>query len=274
MKNSVKAVILAAGIGRRLKPYTTEKPKCMARLAGVPIITHQIRVLESLGIKDITIVTGYKADKVEPVGHKTIYNADYRSTNMVASFMRAEKLFGGRADILAVYGDIIFEKKIIKKLLACKASICTTVDESWLNLWKIRSENPLNDAETLKTDACDNITELGKKPAALKEIQGQYMGLIKISAEFVPKVVDIYKNMDRKAVFEGKSFSNMFMTSFLQYLIDSGQELRAVTVSGGWLEVDTAGDLELYNKMHMEGTLSEYCRIFEIRDKATQDTTS
>lgn len=274
MKNSVKAIILAAGIGRRLKPYTADIPKCMVKVAGVPIITRQIRVLENLGIKDITIVTGYKADKVEPIGRATIYNADYENTNMVASFMRAEKLLDGKADILAVYGDIIFEEKVIEKLLACETSICTTVDESWLNLWKIRSENPLNDAETLKLDTSKNITELGKKPADLKEIHAQYMGLIKISAKFAPSLVTIYKEMDRKAIFDGKNFPNMFMTSFLQYLIDSGQELRAVMVRGGWLEVDTARDLELYNKMHMEGKLSEYCRILEIQDRATQDTTS
>jgi len=267
MKNPIKAVILAAGVGRRLKPYTAEVPKCMVTVAGVPLIAHQIRVLESFGIKDITIVTGYKADTVEPLGHKTIYNADYENTNMVASFMRAEKLLDGKADILTVYGDIIFEEKVIKKLLACRASICTTVDESWLNLWKIRSDNPLNDAETLKIDAFKNITELGKKTAVLEEIQGQYMGLIKIRAEFAPSLVGIYKDMDRKAIFDGKNFSNMFMTSFLQYLIDSEQELRAVMVSGGWLEVDTAGDLELYNRMYAEGTLSGYCRILEKQDR-------
>jgi len=263
MKNSVKAVILAAGLGQRLKPYTLDRPKCMVPMAGVPIITHQIRVLESLGIKEITIITGYKADGIKPLGYKTIYNAEYANTNMVASFMCAEKLLDGRSDILVVYGDIVFEEKIIKKLLACKVSICTTVDESWLDLWKIRSENPLSDAETLKFDAFKNITELGKKPAALEEIQGQYMGLIKIRAEFAPNLVNIYKDMDRKAIFDDKNFHNMFMTSFLQYLIDSGQKLRAVTVQGGWLEVDTAGDLELYNKMYANGKLSKYCRILE-----------
>ena len=56
------------------------------------------------------------------------------------------------------------------------------IDMNWEKLWRLRNENILEDAETLKLDADQNIVEVGKQPKSLNEIQGQYMGLIKFSA--------------------------------------------------------------------------------------------
>ncbi len=261
MSQNTKAIILAAGEGVRLRPYTLACPKCLVQLAGKPLIRHQIEALEDSGINDISIVSGYLADKVEALGYKTIHNPDYANTNMVASLMCAADLLDGRSDVLIAYGDIVYEPRIIRALLQCQAPLCTTVDKSWLRLWQIRSSDPLANAETLKLDSSQNILELGRKPKTLEEIEGQYMGLIKVNAEFVPRLVNTYQQLDPNGIFEGKDPPNMFMTSFLQYLIDSGQSLRAVIVFGGWLEIDTVGDLELFNRMYREGSLTDYCRI-------------
>ncbi len=261
MTKSLRAIILAAGEGIRLRPYTLDRPKCLVELGGKPLIVYQIEVLESLGIYDITVVTGYHADRIEALGFKTIHNPHYASTNMVASLMCAAELLDGKADILIAYGDIIYEPRVVQALLECQAPICTTVDKSWLRLWQTRSEDPLADAETLRLSESQDILELGEKPETLKKIEGQYMGLIKVKAEFAPQLAVFYRQMDQNSLFDGKNFPNMFMTSFLQYLIDSGQSVRAVLVSGGWLEIDTAEDLELFNRMHREGSLSDYCRI-------------
>ena len=261
MNRSIRTIILAAGEGIRLRPYTLDRPKCLVELGGMSLLAYQIKVLENMGIHDITVVTGHSADKIKVLGYKTVHNPDYAKTNMVASLMRAADLLNGEADVLILYGDIVYEGRLLRALLECHAPICTCVDKSWLRLWKIRSKDPLIDAETLRLDNSGNVVELGKKPKTLKEIQGQYMGLIKVSAGFAPQLVAHYRQLDPDAVFDGKDLPNMFMTSFLQHLIDSGRPLRAVITDGGWLEIDTVQDLEIFNRMYREGSLSDYWLI-------------
>ena len=71
--------------------------------------------------------------------------------------------------------------------------------------------------------------------------------------------------MDRESTYDGKDFRNMYMTSFLQYLIDNEWPVRAVQVNNGWLEVDTKADLDLYNRMQQEGTLKKYYEVNDIQ---------
>ena len=259
VKNT-RAVILAAGEGIRLRPYTLNSPKGMVELGGKPLLGHQINVMKALGIRDITIVTGYREEKIKAFWPKTIRNSKYDCTNMVYSLMCAKELLNGEADVLVTYGDIVYNSSVLESILHCDAPLCTTLDSRWQDLWKIRTENPLDDAETLKMDEDNYVIELGKKPKSLEEIEAQYMGIIKVAASFAPQIVNIYQKMDPARLYDGKDLPNMYMTSFLQYFIDKGYPLKAVIVSGGWLETDTKKELEKYNSMYADGTLSEFYR--------------
>ncbi len=106
-------------------------------------------------------------------------------------------------------------------------------------------EDPLKDAETMKIDPRGYITELGKKPKGYEEIQGQYMGLFKIKRELLPKIQKLYHDADKNAIYDGKSYRSMFMTSFIQLLIDAGCKAKAVLVDGTWLEIDHLDDLKV-----------------------------
>ena len=75
------------------------------------------------------------------------------------------------------------------------------------------------------------------------------------------KVIDIYDRMDRHLDYDGQNFDNMYMTSFIQHLIDLGFKVRAKLIKNSWLEVDTVGDLERYNNMVKDGSLNSYCRL-------------
>jgi L-glutamine-phosphate cytidylyltransferase len=253
-----RAIILAAGQGIRLKPYTDDRPKCLVELAGKPLLMHQVSALNEAGIEDITVVTGFCSHKIEALGFSTVHNPAYDSTNMVASLMCAANLLDGDKDVLILYSDIIYEARIVKALLSSMAALSTTVDRQWLKLWETRSNDPIKDAETMRLNPDGTIAELGKKPKALTDIEGQYMGLIKVSAQFAPFLVKVYNRMDRQKIYDGKAFDQMFMTTFLQYLIDSGHPLRAVLVDGGWLEVDTVEDLQTFNRYHAQGRLKEF----------------
>ena len=75
-------LILAAGEGKRLRPLTSSKPKALVNFIDKPLIMHQIKILESVNITKIGIVTGYKSEKFLPFKYQTYNNHDYKKTNI------------------------------------------------------------------------------------------------------------------------------------------------------------------------------------------------
>lgn len=251
----MRAVVLAAGEGNRLRPHTLDRPKCMVELLGYPLVKWQLDTLRGAGIEDITLVTGYRAEMLRKLGVATRHNPEFASTNMVHTLMCARDLLDGEDDVLVAYSDIVYERRVLDAILGSDAPVSTTIDSNWQSLWCSRNENPLVDAETLRVDEDSNIIELGRKPTSLQQIEGQYMGLTKIRADHVCMLLEHYCSLDREAVYDGKDFVNMYMTSFLQSLIDSGHPVRAVRVAGGWLEIDSSADLALYERLYATGEL-------------------
>jgi choline kinase len=250
--------VLAAGEGTRLRPYSADRPKCLVELGGQSLLAHQLGVLSGAGIADITVVTGYRSEQIEALGLPTFHNPLYAKTNMVASLMYARELLDGSDDVLVAYADIVYEPAVVAAIAGSPAPFATTVDLDWYRLWSERLSDPLADAETLRLDADGHILELGRKPRSLADIEGQYMGLIRFSAAFAPTAVAFYEALDPCAMYDGKDLPNMYMTSFLQALVDAGHPLQAIPVHGGWLEVDSRDDLEGYRQMLAEGRLETF----------------
>ncbi len=254
----MKAVILAAGQGTRLYPLTAEKPKCLVELCGKPLLEHQLAALGTAGITDVAIVSGYKAELLEKYPLTHFYNKAYAITNMVASLMTARALFDGEDDVLVIYGDVVFEQAAIHALLKPTYPVCVAINTQWLSLWKTRMADPLSDAETLKVNAQGFITELGRKAKNLGEIQGQYMGLFSIAASSAKQFVKEFDALTPSSLVEGRPKNQMFMTGFLQRLIEQGWKMRGCPVPGGWLEVDTVEDLRGYEALAKTGKLEKF----------------
>ncbi len=244
----MKAIILAAGEGTRLRPHTEDRPKCMVEFQNKTIIDHIVETMNRSDVNNISIVSGYKSEVLQnhlkDKNIKFYYNSEYATTNMVSSLFTAESEMND--DVIISYADIIYKEEILNRLIQSKAGISVVVDKKWFDLWKIRMENPLDDAETMKIDGEGNIVELGKKPKSLDEIGGQYIGLIKIRKDLFPKVIEYYKNLDKEGRYDGKKFEQMYMTTFLQLMIDNLEKIKAVEISGGWIEIDSVEDLENY----------------------------
>lgn len=258
----MNTIILAAGQGTRLRPYTDEIPKCMVALAGKPLLHWQLSALRACGIADnITIVGGYKAEKLDAPGVRVVMNPRFASTNMVATLFCAREAMVAGEDLLICYGDIVYEPRVLQALLHSQAPLAITADSEWKRLWQLRMDDPLQDAETFRMNAQGFVLELGKKPRDYSEVQAQYMGLIRVRGDRVAQFCKCYAQLDRNARYDGKDFDNMYMTSFLQYLIDHGWETEACLVHNGWLEIDTAAELEQYQQMHDRGHLSGYCHL-------------
>jgi choline kinase len=254
-----KALILAAGQGTRLRPITNDRPKCLAPFLGKTLLERQVSTLKSQNVTKIHIVTGYRSDQIEELGFDISFNSRFDSTNMVESLFSAHDFIKNcNEDLIIAYGDIIYKKENLQKLLSNQDEIALMIDEGWLSLWSLRLENPLDDAETLIMDDSGYITELGKKPDSYEKIQGQYTGLIKVRSDKIADFIDFYNSLDKSAHYDGNDFYNMYMTSFLQLLIDDKWKVKASIVNNGWLEVDSVDDLNTYERMAKNNELEEY----------------
>lgn len=129
----MESVILAAGLGSRLTPLTKNKPKCLVKIAGVPIIEHQIKAMKASGINRIYIIAGYFFDDIKKFILESfdieiilVNNLDYLTTNNMYSLNLLKKKLYNKKFILC-NGDVIYDKKIIstvvesslKDLIAC-----------------------------------------------------------------------------------------------------------------------------------------------------------
>lgn len=243
----MKAIILAAGEGKRMKPLTDHKTKCLVELKGRTLLDYQRDVFKKAKIGDITVVTGFKAEAFHGLEVPTCYNDRYYSTNMVYSFFCAESELND--DVIVSYGDIVFEQRILQALVDDSTDFAVVVDDGWKDLWNFRMADPLKTAETLKIDEEDKLVEIGKIPKSLEEIQSQYIGLFKISKGAISAVKDFYHSLDQNREYDGRNFDNMFMTSFIQNVADRLMKVKAVRVRHGWLELDKVEDWRCYEKM-------------------------
>jgi len=239
----VKSIILAAGQGARLRPLTDDRPKCLVEYKGKALIDYILDAHRFAGISDIVIVKGCKAEKLSRPGVRTCINQQYDATNMVHTLFCAEDELHG--DVIISYADIIYGSNHITRLKEAPGDFCVVIDRQWRALWEARMQDPLSDAETLRLDPMGNIIELGQKPKSYAEIQGQYVGLIKISAQAWPQIRQMYHSLDRQRLYDGKTFAQMYMTSFIQLVIDNLMPVQAVMIDGGWMEFDSISDLSL-----------------------------
>lgn len=253
----MKVIILAAGLGSRLKGLTKNIPKCMVDIAGKPLLNYQLEILRECNIDDINIISGYKYEEIPTKDINLLINENYASTNMVYTLFCAKEILSTNDDILLSYGDIIYTKELLENLLKKNSEINIAVDTSWKSYWESRMNNPLEDAETLKLDSSKSILEIGKKTKNFKDIQAQYIGLIKIRSDIAKKLFNIYQELDHKILYDGQTYNQMYMTSFIQHLINIGIEVKAVPFMRGWVEIDSPVDIPIAENWIKKSTLSK-----------------
>tara|TARA_Y100000590_G_scaffold467418_1_gene646266 strand:+ start:4976 stop:5767 length:792 start_codon:yes stop_codon:yes gene_type:complete len=261
----LKSIILAAGEGKRLRPLTNHTPKCMVEFFGKSLLERQIEIMKSCGINDIIVVTGYKSNKINIPGIIFEENTNYENTNMVETLFCAKNHFEG--EIIISYADIIYEKQVLKKLIDSSNNISIIIDKNWKNYWEKRFVNPLSDAETLKIGPKGNISEIGQKAKNIAEIEGQYIGLMKFNSEGTEIIKNFYEK-SKKQSQNGKNslntkipFEKSYMTDLLQGLIKESFPLNPVFINGGWIELDSIEDYNLYKKLSEQNRLKELINL-------------
>lgn len=255
--NNTEIIVLAAGLGKRLMPFTEHNPKCMINFNNQTLLDYQALVYKDCGFSHINVVTGHCEESVHSnvIEIKKFINAEFSSTNMMYSLSQTFDIFDGTKDIIVAYGDIIFKKEVFDRLMLSKDQLSVLTDLNWKEYWEMRSEDILSDAETFIWDRTTRqISELGKKATSIEEIQGQYIGLFKISRSFARTFRTVYSNLG----ITSEKTRNMFITDFIQHLIDLEYEVKGVPINNSWLEFDSVTDLTLYNELYKAGQLTKF----------------
>lgn len=238
----MKAIILAAGRGSRMKAMTDERPKCLVELRGKPLIEWQLEALRDAGISDIAIVTGYKRELLLNRGLVEFHNVRWAETNMVSSLACAQEWLQAEPCIVS-YADIFYSSVAVQSLMTCDETLAITYDPNWLELWRKRFDDPLLDAETFRLTACDTLAEIGKKPSSVDEIQGQYMGLLLFTPLGWGEFTRVLSN------FAPHDSDKISMTETLQAVIDCNRiKIKAIRYNGSWGEVDSPNDVSIFSK--------------------------
>lgn len=233
----MKAVILAAGKGTRLAPLTDHLPKPMVDVAGRPLLLRTIDRLAAVGIvgADVIIVTGYRHEAIrarldqEGLGAcRTVFNPHWHDWNNNYSLFVAREATAGD-DVLQIDGDVLFDGKVIPRMLAAPGPGCLSID--------VRDEL---DAETMKVaaDAAGRILRISKQLDPQTAL-GEYIGLSRLDAPLARLVFDEISR------FAELSLTDEYYERAYQRLIDRGEgPFRVVDIHDCvTTEIDDLNDL-------------------------------
>ncbi len=248
----MKAIIVAAGRGRRLGQETDVIPKCMVRVAGRPILHRQLDALAAAGVDQVVIVRGYRGDCISgPAGAppiRFVENPDWAQNNILTSLFYAEAEMG--EGFVFSYSDIVFAPEHARRVVATPGPIALIVDRRWRDAYEGRTLHPVSEAELARVaDAGDGpaVVRVGKRLVAAEEAAGEFTGLARFSPEGAAALAEVW----RGALARGRSspfgaaatLDNAYLSDGLNGVADSGVALRPAFVDGGWREIDTEQDL-------------------------------
>tara|TARA_B100001093_G_C26762079_1_gene986210 strand:+ start:584 stop:1333 length:750 start_codon:yes stop_codon:yes gene_type:complete len=241
-------LILCAGLGKRLEHKTKNKPKCLVKVNKNTILGRLLGQLSTVGVEKSKIIlcSGYQKEKL-PKDYLQIHNKLYASTNMVYTLMQAftelEELFLQKKETaLIIYGDCLYDINILKTIIKydlIEEDIALPIDKKWLEQWKLRYENPYEDAETLIYKLDNNrLLNIGEKTFEPKDYMGQYMGIFKIKGDSLKLFVNEYKNLPE--LCRNKISTTEFINLTLKKI-----HYKVIPTFYKWSEVDNLQDLSI-----------------------------
>ena len=225
----MQGVILAAGKGSRMEGI--EIPKCLLEINEIPIIKHQIKFFKKNGIDNILVVTGYKSEMIRNLLNdevEYVQNSKFNEMNNIYSvWLAIQKL---QDDFVCVYGDLMFDEKILEKCLEIKNEIGLMVE-------------PITRDETMKVKI-----ENGKIVAVNKKIEhnvanGNFIGMAKFSKKITKMLFDEIDELIAKNV-------DGYYTLGIEQLIKKNIQVGYQFTNGlSWMDMDEINEFEEAKKI-------------------------
>lgn len=237
----MKAIILAAGMGSRLKELTNNIPKCMIEVNGESLIKRLLKILIKYKVNDVVLVVGYKSEvlidyisKLElDIKVTYIYNKEYNTTNNIYSLFLAKPEIL-KEDILLLESDLIFDEQVIEKLVSSPENNLAVVSpyEHWMDGTCVEIDEKKNITNFIfSSDFNFNFTDKLYKTVNIYKFSLDFMKSYIILLETYLKI------KDKKDYYE----------TIFRYLIQiRPKELKALVLENEkWYEIDNKEDLEI-----------------------------
>ena len=251
----VTGIILAAGYQPHLKQLIADAPKSCLEIKGRTILDRQVETLVNCGVQRLAIVRGYKKEKINVATAKVYDNDKYEQTGELFSLQCAAKELSGR--VLVTYGDVIFDKGVIARLLETSGDVTIVIDRSWKDeparapeaapdLVVEKSPRPAGRRFVPSTELSD-VVKVGRTATAA-EAHSEYIGVLLLSdkgSKLVKSVIDELAAKGWDKPFQGAaSLQKAQITDLLQELIARGHKVTAVETYKGWVEIDSFEDYQ------------------------------
>ena len=244
--SKTKVLIVAAGIGSRLKSYTKDLPKCMLDFGGKTLLERQLSAYRNCGIDNISVIRGYKKNKINLENINYFYNKDYENNNILNSIFYGEKVING--NIIISYSDILFEPEVVQRLLESEHDISIVVDIDWRGYYVDRKEHLIEEAENVIFNSNNEVVKIGKIATEKQEVHGEFIGMMKLTyrgAEIFKQNFHRLKKLYwNKPLQRAKTFQQAYLTDMIQELVDIGIKIHCVIIERGWKEIDTVEDYQ------------------------------
>ena len=238
----MQAIILAAGMGKRLGEYTKNNTKCMVPVNGVPLIDRVLNQLSSLKLSRVVIVVGYEGQKlIDYIGNEYnglkieyIFNSIYDKTNNIYSLALAKDKMQ-EDDTLLLESDLIFDDRLFSLV----------VDNPCPNLALVAKYEAWMDGTMVQIDDERNIVNFVPKEAFRHEQADSYyktVNIYKLSKEFSANRYVPFLEAYMKAIGNNEYYENVLrILSFLDC-----KDLKALPITDEkWYEIDDKQDLDI-----------------------------
>ena len=246
----MKAIIIAAGSGKRISSNFSELPKGLIQGNGVSVISRQISLFKKNGIDEIIVITGPFKEKFPMMDVTYVHDEKFEEHDILGSLMEAREHICN--DTIITYSDIIFEDSVLKSILQANFDIGIAVDLDWKIGYENRKLHPMSEAENILFDKSRNILEIRKNIQNSDLEVGEFLGIIKLSNNGCKSLLKKYneiRNKNDEQFHDAKSITKAYITDMIQELIESKIEVKPIFISGKWCEIDTIEDLERAKKI-------------------------
>ncbi len=256
----VKAIILAAGFEKELLPLIKDRPKTMLDIKGKTILERQIARLNECSIKEIAVVRGYKKESIDYPNIRYYENDRFQETHILYSLFCAEPEIEGR--FIFLYGDIIFDRGVLEKLLKSKGDIVLAVDRAWYHNRRdgidpptykakpalvVMKTPPVHGYRFLPPEGENTVVRIGHDIDP-DEAHGEFIGMAMFSEKGAQSLKEAYRRaLDRyrhQRFYEAESIEKASLTDLLQAMIDEGVKVSCVEIYKGWMEINTFEDYQ------------------------------
>lgn len=236
----MKAVILAAGRGVRIRPLSDELPKPLIKIGDKTLIEYYLLKLAKEGIREAVIVIGHLGNKIkEHLGNfycgisiKYVVNNDYLSTGTMYSFYKSKDMIGD--DIVLLEADLLYDEHMLNKVL----------NSDYKDLIVVSKLTGTGDEVLVASNDKAKITAIGKK-IERNNIVGEYIGVTKFSKEYVKEFFTfVFDKYLKKGELNG-----YYEDYFIDFFKSNGNPMHYLLIDNlVWIEIDNEKDLEYAKK--------------------------